>query len=355
MSLVNLSRNEKVVLFCLIKAPLLNDRQIASYTGIKMSTITAIRNRLSKRELYSTVRVPLLPPERCELLHLSVIPVANVKGKQRPTLVREICSNIPEVSLCTLDSEALLLGMARNYPDYKQAKHTFIDGLVQRGLYHDDTGWDHIFSLGGCDVSNLYDHSHLLSIHFQKKGGIEMPTIRLPSIASSDITPISTSVERKVYLGLIRYPMSPDTKLSEHIHITRQIIAKLRNRFEKERLMKTVRLVNLKRMGFKVLSFVSMSFDPAATIKSKKRAQRFLSSEMPVVFSVSDKLKGCALLVFADFQEARAAMTSLSDNLAHGGLLGSPLEYRFFSIPDQSLAVFHDHAPLVEKVLGSEV
>jgi len=354
MAMMSLSKNEKVVLYCMVRSPLLNDRQISMFTGIKMSTITAIRNRLIKRELFSTVRIPLLPQDLCELLYMSVVPLAHMKGKQKPGQVKDLCQQIPEISLCSLDTEALLIGMARNYTNFHKAKQRFIDGLCQKGLYHKSPGWDHVFAREGSEVSNLFDHSHLLSIQFQKKDGIELPIIKPHALSHGESIPITTTVEKKVFTGLIKHPMSADTKLSESIHITRQIIAKLRSRFEREGLMRTVRLVNLKRMGFEVMVLVGFKFDPMATVKSRKRALRALTSEMPVVFSVTDAMKGVALLVFSDFQETKTSLASLSGSFTHGGLLASPLEFRYFSVPDQQLAVYHNYGPLIEKILGRE-
>ena len=55
-----LTRNEKKVLHGLVRHPTLNDRKLSKETGVKHSTITAIRRRLRDEEYFRTVRIPAM-------------------------------------------------------------------------------------------------------------------------------------------------------------------------------------------------------------------------------------------------------------------------------------------------------
>ncbi|MEM2899573.1 MAG: hypothetical protein QXT63_02170 [Thermoplasmata archaeon] len=70
MSKGKLSKNEKLTLYGLVKYPDYNDREIAEKIGLKMSTVTAIKNRLKKNNVFSTIRVPLLQNLGCEMLEV---------------------------------------------------------------------------------------------------------------------------------------------------------------------------------------------------------------------------------------------------------------------------------------------
>ena len=90
-----LSTNERVVLLGLIKFPDLNDRQITEKVGLKLSTFTAIKNRLKKNDYFQTVRHPNMSILGSELMfvlfaNLSVTP--NEKNKEQ--FVEKFCSTL---------------------------------------------------------------------------------------------------------------------------------------------------------------------------------------------------------------------------------------------------------------------
>jgi hypothetical protein len=62
-----LTKNERTVLHGLVMHPTLNDRKLAERTGVKHSTITAIRRRLRDEEYFRTVRIPSMNSLGCEL------------------------------------------------------------------------------------------------------------------------------------------------------------------------------------------------------------------------------------------------------------------------------------------------
>ena len=53
-----LLRSEKLVLYGLVKYPLLNDRELAEQLDMKMSTLTAINNQLKENDMFYSVSVP---------------------------------------------------------------------------------------------------------------------------------------------------------------------------------------------------------------------------------------------------------------------------------------------------------
>ena len=60
MALKDLSPNEKAVFHALVKYTSLNDRELSEQVAVKLSTVTAIKNRLKSRGYFMTVRVPQL-------------------------------------------------------------------------------------------------------------------------------------------------------------------------------------------------------------------------------------------------------------------------------------------------------
>ena len=59
---------EKQVLFHIVKNPDYADRSIADKTGLKLSTVTAIRRRLKEKGFFNVIRLPWLHELGAELL-----------------------------------------------------------------------------------------------------------------------------------------------------------------------------------------------------------------------------------------------------------------------------------------------
>ena len=71
MAKPGLSDNEKKTLLGLVKFPTLNDRQLSEKIEIKMSTVTAIKNRLKDLGYFVSVRVPKLQNMGAEMLTIA--------------------------------------------------------------------------------------------------------------------------------------------------------------------------------------------------------------------------------------------------------------------------------------------
>jgi hypothetical protein len=71
MAKPDLSDNEKRTLLGIVKFPTLNDRQLSETIAIKMSTVTAIKNRLKDMGYFMSVRVPKLQNLGAEMLSIA--------------------------------------------------------------------------------------------------------------------------------------------------------------------------------------------------------------------------------------------------------------------------------------------
>ena len=94
-----LNKNEKLVLYGLVKYPLFNDRELAEKIKLKMTTVTAIKNRLKKNGYYYTVRIPVLQNLGCELLMASLLSFNPTKTVDEtfPVHNEVIGESVPEV------------------------------------------------------------------------------------------------------------------------------------------------------------------------------------------------------------------------------------------------------------------
>ena len=117
----DLTKNEKLVLYGLVRWPSLNDRELSKKIGIKRSTVTAIRNKLKREEYFKTTTIPDLKKIGYELitvLHSNYNPLT-------PFLMREKYADIVKeifhyFFLFANDRERVIFSAARNFTETRK-------------------------------------------------------------------------------------------------------------------------------------------------------------------------------------------------------------------------------------------
>jgi len=106
MSRNELSNNEKLVLYGLTRYPLDNDRQLSEKVNLKMSTITAIKNRLKTRNYYFTARIPMLNDLGCELVNIIYGRIYPMTSDEKKLELSKIINGFERFNLAALGYSA---------------------------------------------------------------------------------------------------------------------------------------------------------------------------------------------------------------------------------------------------------
>jgi len=347
-----LSKNEQLVLYGLIKFPLLNDRELAEKLKLNISTLTAIKNRLKKKKYYFTVRIPMLHNIGCELMCVGITKLnLTLTDEERSKMEKELSQLFPETIFMMIESDYLFsILVAKNFTELKMV----IDGL--RGIIskfnalEEQDSFNFYYPFQTTRIMNYFDFTSIM----QRSFGIKDDKKREPRFLKVLPEPKKlTRIEKLVYYGLIKYPDMPDKKIAEHTNVTRQVVARLRKEFEKEELIRTVRIPNLKLLNFQIIGFAYAKINPLMADReqeTRKKGIKMIWSDIPVIFWVSGNYESIVISVFKDYDDYK-------DLYIKGfGLLH---KYNFFEeLPEPiSLSVNftnylknHDYAPLVKKI-----
>ena len=119
----NLNKNERRVFYGMIRYPLLNDRELATKLKLKMTTVTAIKNRLKKNKYYSTIRVPVLKHLGTELFSIMHTKFGTkVPEEEMIKRIPMLSAHAPEFVYGIYDSgDGFGFAFARNYTDMLEA------------------------------------------------------------------------------------------------------------------------------------------------------------------------------------------------------------------------------------------
>lgn len=353
-----LLRSEKLVLYGLVHHPLLNDRELAEELDMKMSTLTAIKNRLKENDMFYTVRVPDFSLLGNELMIISankVNPLVNPKQKEK--VLRSFIVDNPGVVFHIMGSEYdLSINIARNYT----AARRYFDELEMLMSKHDiiEQEGSHriIFSFEMSSVPNYFDFSNTLGLLFD----IEPPHggeggARGSAGVGGASRPVDmeklTAKERNVLYGLVKYPDLPDKAVAQKMEVTRQTVNRLKKEFEESGLLRTMRIPNINRIGEEIIAFSISRFNPLMTLDKRKKGISMVRS-LPQMLQVSSNTEAVNLFLlpnFKTYQELKDKVVSFYKK--HEYFADEP-RIILFSIENMQLTKNHIYADLLAKSLG---
>ncbi len=351
MSKDKLSRNEMLTLYGLIKYPTYNDREVAEMIGLKMSTVTAIKNRLKRQNLYSTVRVPLLQNMGCEMLEVGYTKLnltTSQEARMKPG--KKLVEDFEETFFTVFEpSKMLSMSIAKNYTEAKKnmdrflqvfSEHNFIEGHGYSFLH---------FPFEHTKIHNFFDMANLLKRHFSLD--LKLPDEK-PIEAGVKVLPDSmTRIQRKVYYGLVKYPDLLDNRVARKIGVTRQSVTKMRKKFEADGLLKAIRVPNLKALGFEIMVLAYIRYNPKSPM-TKRADVKKLWDELPILFNISSTLEGVMIMTAKNFRDYEQIWNKLVKFYKENEIIKEEPTVHLFSIEDMDMMKYNVYAPLVKKVLG---
>mgnify|MGYP000299544213 CR=1 FL=1 len=112
------------------------------------------------------------------------------------------------------------------------------------------------------DISKIYrffDFAPLISNSFniktEEENSIDIAFRHIKNVDFSD-------TEKNVFCMMASYPEMSDSDIGREIGVSRHTVSRLRRGFEEKKLIKKISLPNLQILGFEILTFYHIRFDP---------------------------------------------------------------------------------------------
>ncbi|MFA5896542.1 MAG: helix-turn-helix domain-containing protein [Thermoplasmata archaeon] len=320
-----LTENEKHVLYGLVHNPILNDREQSEILGVKVSTVTAIRRRLRRADYFVTRRLPMMHRLGWEILAGGHARIDNAQGPPGASRLREVLKDrLPSLFHVTVSSDHLtFLAAAPNYTALRQETDELRLILDKAKLLGEGDVATTVFPMSLCVVPTFFDYSHSLALAF----GLDERISFKPEYAKHGDVDL-TRKETEVLKGLVRYPEMSDKALAQKVKVSRQAVSKMRREFEDEGVLRTVRIPNLRALGFELYVTSFAHFTPSATVKARTEAIEKLLQIAPTFFLASsdqDAVLVGAARSYEQFSNLRSTITKYHED--RGFLLGDPNTY----------------------------
>lgn len=349
MSDKKLSKNEQRVLYGLIKYPLLNDRELAEKLKLNISTLTAIKNRMKKRDYFFTVRIPMLQNIGCELISVSFFKLnLLMTNEQRVKMEKEFSEKYPENVFLLSETDLLLaISIAENFTEMQKVIEDMKTTANKYDALEEHEIINIFFPFQTSNIYNFFDFAPILRRTFNIKEAEE----KEPKVMKVYSEPKKLSrIEKIVYYGLIKYPDLPDKKIAEYTKVTRQVVARLRKEFETEELIKTVRIPNLKKLDFQIITGAFAIVNLKTVRNLRKKGISMVTQNIPTTCWISGKYEVFILAAMRNYDDFKDLyIKGMSFFKKHNYFQESPMP-QIMSVNFVNYLKNHDYAPLVKKV-----
>ena len=342
----NLTKNEKRVLFGIVKYPNKSDNFLARYLKMKDSTVNYCRNQLEKENMFQVVYLPILNRLGFELLCINFAEY-NLEStlNKRKSAIKNDIEIADDIFLRIGDPEKeFSISFNKNYSEFFQNTQNRLGKMGKLKLLRNNTNNlpdNIIFPINHSVFHNFFDYSRLLqkifSIKFDDLTTDVPPQLKPQGSSTSDEFSSFfsnhqlvnlTKKEKAVFVALIDKPNHSIKEIAESndISLNRNTVSKMRQKFLNDGLMRKLIIPNLDLIGFEFLVYYHFRFQPHKPISEIIQSQS-LDSPSTILFFYN-QFEAVILCAYKNYSEYKSDKVQKYSYLNSHEILGKSPEPR---------------------------
>jgi DNA-binding MarR family transcriptional regulator len=343
----SLSQNEKAVLYHMFRAPSLNNRELAREVGMNQSTLASIRQRLDKAGYYKVVRVPMMQDLGCEMLvviHTEFNPA--IPLDQRVKVTRKSIEVHDELVYSVGEThKGFSISLAGDYTAASRIADVRTETFAAMNLLERSFPSEVVFPFSISRIDRFMDFAPVLASAFGIKDQFK------PERQFQQRGPVELSkTERVVYAGLVEHPEMTDTELGRVLPVGRHTIASIRKRLERDGLIKTLLIPDLRLLGFKVVCFYRVKYLPRKPLDLSRREPLPIMNDN-TFFMASRKYDTIMLSAYMDYDVAKMDSMRKVQFLKESGYIEGVPVIQEYSVNNMATIKDLTFGPIAKKIL----
>ena len=351
---MKLSKNERLIVWGLVKYPMLNDRELSDEIGVRMSTLNANKNKMKRNGLIYDRIVPNVELMDYELLSVSWCPLTRtVKDKKDIGFIKDLFSKFPNTYTCMVLGDTLFfLSLYKNYTQHLKCQIAIENPIRERGLMSLSDPHTTIYPLETSKITKNFDYAAVLERAF----GIEPPhkggkgdDRTLNDQAREKIFNL-TKKEKLILRGILETPDMPDNRIATMLDTTRQAVARHKRELLDLNIIKKTRIIDSASLGFNVLCLVEGHYRKFGG--PKKDTPDISTLNLPSFFSVYGQRETASLSLFRDFQHYAESREMYYEAMRGFCEIINEPHIQLFSPTDTVMIKHQEYLPLVVDFLN---
>jgi len=340
----NLSKNEKRVLFGIVKYPNKSDNFLARYLKMKDSTVNYCRNQLENKNMFQVVYLPILNRLGFELLCINFAEynLESTINKRKSAIENDIEIS-DDIFLRIGDPEKeFSISFNKNYSEFFQNTQKRLGKMGKLKLLRNNSNnlpENIIFPINHSVFHNFFDYSQLLGQNFSIK--LDELTNHKPqhseqkgssksggssSFFSNNQLVNLSEKEKDVFVALIDFPNHSIKQITDldDISMNRNTVSKMRQKFLNDGLMQKIIIPNLDKIGFKFLVYYHLRFRPGKPVSEIIQS---LDSPSTILFFYNE-FETVILSAYNNYSEYKSDKVQKYSSLNSHEILGKSPEPR---------------------------
>ena len=353
MKKVELTRNEKLMLYGLVKFPDLPDKQLSEKLGLKHSTITSIRHRLKDGEYLRKLIIPKLQSMGCEMLvviytHFSpLIPL-----QERIDITGKTIEVFDEIFLSVGEQDkGFSLSLSEDYATIGRINDIRTQTFGGRGLLEEENPNTVVFPFEISKIYRFFDFAPLLKSSFNLDFTEETEIEIIKFGTAEEIT--FSDTEKNAYCMLVSYPELSDSAIGGELGVSRHTISRFRRKFAENNLMTKIILPNFVKLGFEILTFNHIRFDPRKPPNMDNDEAAALMSDSAVFFA-SRRFEAVMISIYKDYDDYKSDMMRIMQVLKENQWNAEDPITRTYSLSSMIFIKDFKFAPFASKIVGCD-
>jgi DNA-binding Lrp family transcriptional regulator len=351
---VKLSKNEKMILWGLVRFPMMNDRELSDRISIRMSTLNAIKNKMKRSGIIYDRIVPNIEVMDYELLAVSWMPLSHpIRDPKEQRFLLDLFSGYPNAYSVMVFSDTLFsLSLYKSYTQFRVAEQGVKAALRDRAMLSIEEPHSTLYPLSVSRLNKNFDYTSVLERAFDIDPTDDAPGTDPDSLESARNKFFHlTNKERTILKGILKAPDMPDNKVASLLDTTRQAVARHKKELLDLGVIKKTRVINYGGLGFNILCMVEAHYDRETEASNEYPDTRPL--HLPSFFSIYGMNETVSLSLFQDFKDFSRSRESYTELMkGHYRIRGEPI-ISLFSPSDTFTIKHQDYLPLVERFLSS--
>lgn len=346
--LSDLSKNEGLVLWGLTVYPNLTDIEVSKKLDMPHSTFSTIRKRLQKSGYYSTVRIPMvqcLGAEMLAVLYTFFNPAISVQ--QRAVITTKTIEIFEEIFYSVGETHrGFSVSFSGNYTAIGKITEKRIETFAKEGLLDIQQPKEVIFPFNISQIPLFFDFDALIADTFDIDMKVE--TERGLDLCVQDVELSKT--EKIIMLAMVENPDATDLMLAEIVDMSRHTVSKVKHKLEETGLIVKKRIPNLEKLGFKVLTFNHINFNPRKPLDNELLKSDVLNNPSSI-FLAARPFECVLLSVYKDYEAHRENHGMRLQHLKENNYLADIPAAGKYMIPSMVVMKDMNFGPILKKTL----
>jgi DNA-binding MarR family transcriptional regulator len=353
MKSLELSAKEKLMVYGLVKYPDLPDKILSERLNLKHSTVTSIRHRLKENDYLRKLIIPKLQGMGCEMLVViytnfsPLIPLSErieITGKTIEVF-DEIFFSVGE------QDKGFSLSLSKDYSTIGKINDIRTQTFGVRGLLEEEYPYTVVFPFEISKIYRFFDFAPLL----RKNYNLDLPEeSEIRSINFRGREDISFSdTEKNVYCMLISNPELPDSAIGRELGVSRHTISRLRQKFIYNNLIRKITLPNYVKLGFEILTFSHIRFDPRNPPDMDINEAASLIGDSTIFFA-SRRFEAIMISVYKNYDQHKSDILKIMQLLKENRWIAEDPVTRNYSLRNIVFIKDFKFAPFASKMVGCD-